>query len=120
MSMSGLELSIAAVAFILGYIAISAAWPKKKEAAPEERPKNSGGGPSTAGGAPPQAWHEVMGVPRSANAVELQAAYRVLMSQYHPDKVAQLGPELQRTAHEMTQRINGAYEEGMREVASRN
>ncbi len=51
-----------------------------------------------------------MGVSRDASAQEIKAAYRKLVSLYHPDKVAQLGPELKALAAEKTKQINLAYE----------
>jgi len=37
------------------------------------------------------------------------------MAQYHPDKVAHLGPELQVLAEQMAKRINRAYDEALLE-----
>jgi len=59
-------------------------------------------------------WHAVLGVSPLASADEIRAAYRGLVSQYHPDKVASLGTELQVLAEQKTQAINAAYREGMR------
>ena len=36
---------------------------------------------------------KVLGLAPSASATEIKQAYRELMQQYHPDKVAHLGPE---------------------------
>jgi len=52
---------------------------------------------------------EVLGVARSASSDEIQAAYRSRMMEYHPDKVAHLGDELQKLAHEKSQQIQRAY-----------
>ena len=53
--------------------------------------------------------HAVLGIPRSASADEVQSAYRARMQEYHPDKVAHLGVELQTLAHEKSQEIQRAY-----------
>jgi hypothetical protein len=52
---------------------------------------------------------EILGVPRSASSDDIQAAYRARMMEYHPDKVAHLGTELQELAHEKAQQIERAY-----------
>lgn len=52
---------------------------------------------------------EVLGVSRSASSDEIQAAYRARMMEYHPDKVAHLGAELQDLAHNKAQQIERAY-----------
>ncbi|MSO38353.1 MAG: J domain-containing protein [Acidimicrobiia bacterium] len=51
----------------------------------------------------------ILGVQRSATQEQIRAAYRALIVQYHPDKVAQLGPELRQLAAQKTQQINDAY-----------
>ena len=53
--------------------------------------------------------YEVLGVPRSASRDVVRAAYRSRMQEYHPDKVAHLGEELQALAHEKSQQIQRAY-----------
>jgi DnaJ like chaperone protein len=59
-------------------------------------------------------WYEILGVPSDATVAEIKFSYRTLMSQYHPDKVANLGDELKTVAERKSKEINGAYEEGMR------
>jgi DnaJ-domain-containing protein 1 len=51
-----------------------------------------------------------LGVPTDATAAEIDLAYRRLMSQYHPDKVASATPELQRQAERRASQINAAYD----------
>ena len=53
--------------------------------------------------------YEVLGVTRSASSDEIQTAYWSRMKEYHPDKVAHLGEELQKLAHEKSQQIQRAY-----------
>lgn len=59
-------------------------------------------------------WCEILNVPSDATTAEIRHAYRTLMSQYHPDKVASLGDELKTVAERKSKEINLAYEEGMR------
>jgi DnaJ like chaperone protein len=55
--------------------------------------------------------YAVLGVSRSASSDAIQAAYRARMMEYHPDKVAHLGEELQKLAHDKSQDIQRAYRE---------
>ncbi len=58
--------------------------------------------------------YALLGLSRGARADEIKHAYREQMAQYHPDKVAHLGAELQRVAHERTLAIQEAYKTLMR------
>ena len=60
-------------------------------------------------------WAGVLKVGQTASIEEIREAYRGLISQYHPDKVAQLGPELQKLATERSMEINAAYQLAMKE-----
>jgi len=51
----------------------------------------------------------VLGVDRTASQEAIRAAYRSRMKEYHPDKVAHLGSELQDLAHAKSQQIERAY-----------
>jgi DnaJ-domain-containing protein 1 len=59
------------------------------------------------------AWdpYRVLDVARGASAEEITRAYRDQMKLYHPDRVAELGTELQHLAHEKSIEIQRAYEE---------
>lgn len=54
---------------------------------------------------------EVLGVAPGTPLAEVKRAYLQLITQYHPDKVAQLGPKLQALAAEETRRLNHAWSE---------
>jgi DnaJ like chaperone protein len=53
--------------------------------------------------------YSVLGISPSASSDAITAAYRARMSEYHPDKVAHLGEELQKLAHAKSQEIQLAY-----------
>lgn len=59
------------------------------------------------------AWHDVLNVSPHATADEIRAAYKTLMSQYHPDKVASLGEELRTLAERKSKEITSAYRQAM-------
>jgi preprotein translocase subunit Sec63 len=63
--------------------------------------------------AAPAAWDPwaVLGVARDATPDEIARAYREQMKRYHPDRVAALGEDLQRLAHETAIAIQRAYAE---------
>lgn len=55
--------------------------------------------------------YEVLGVEQRASQEEISSAYRKLVQQYHPDRVADLGPELREVAEQRMKEINAAYQE---------
>ncbi len=55
--------------------------------------------------------YEILGIDSSASGEEIQVAYRARMHEYHPDKVAHLGEELQRVSHRKAVEIQQAYEQ---------
>ena len=54
--------------------------------------------------------YAVLGISRQAGQKEIQAAYRERMHEYHPDKVAHLGEDLQKLAHQRSLEIQQAYQ----------
>jgi len=75
---------------------------------PRSRPRHE---PATEPrGETPSDPHTVLGVPRSASQEEIRAAYRARMREYHPDRVAHLGEDLQRLALRKTLEIQEAFE----------
>ncbi len=75
----------------------------------KKRGKQQQGG--TEAGTPDQekSPHEVLGVEPNASQEEIDARYRQLAQQYHPDKVNHLGDELKAVAHEKMLEITRAY-----------
>ena len=69
---------------------------------------------------PPQApvaphWSSVLEIAPTADADEIREAYRRRISQYHPDKVASLGRELQELAEAKSKDITIAYQDALME-----
>lgn len=59
----------------------------------------------------PRSPHEVLGVPTGADQATIRKAYIELVKQYHPDRVANLAPEIKELAGRRMREINRAYEE---------
>ncbi|MFC5526837.1 DnaJ family molecular chaperone [Rhodanobacter ginsengisoli] len=59
-------------------------------------------------------WYQTLGVAESASLAEIDHAYRVQISQYHPDKVARLGADIRRLAEARSKEINAAYDMAIR------
>ncbi len=61
-------------------------------------------------GGGPAAW-EILGVSPEADVEEIKAAYRQMIIQNHPDRVANLGSEFVKVAEEKFKAVQEAYEE---------
>lgn len=108
--MGGLELLAVVVFFLVGYWLVDFFWPKKKADAPPVAPR-------MAGDVAPResaSWYEVLGIPPDATLEQIRQAYEEKSAQYHPDRVAGMGPEFEKTALRMTRQINDAYAEAVR------
>ena len=55
--------------------------------------------------------YEVLGIERNASSDEIKKAYRLLVNQYHPDRVVHLGEEFRVLAEEKFKEIQQAYQE---------
>lgn len=60
------------------------------------------------------AWYQTLNIAESASLEEIEHAYRLQISQYHPDKVAKLGEDIRRLAEARSKEINGAYDTAVR------
>ncbi len=60
---------------------------------------------------------QLLDVEPDADEEAIEAAYKAQLMQYHPDRVAHLGEELQGLAHEKTLEIQRAYEQIKRQRA---
>jgi len=54
---------------------------------------------------------KVLGIPRGTSKDEARRAFRALVAQYHPDKVAHLAPEFQELAERKTRELLQAWEQ---------
>jgi len=54
--------------------------------------------------------YEVLNIRREASQEEIRQAYKLALKEYHPDKVAHLGKDLQDLAKVRTSQIIAAYE----------
>jgi uncharacterized membrane protein YkvA (DUF1232 family) len=74
------------------------------------RPRPAEPEPAAAGGAT-ASWdpYRVLEVRRGASRDEITRAYRAQMKRYHPDRVGDLGDELQEVAHRKTLEIQRAF-----------
>ncbi len=55
--------------------------------------------------------YRVLETSPNATDEEVKKAYRAMANKFHPDKVAHLGAEVQKAAHEKFQQLNAAYQE---------
>jgi hypothetical protein len=90
--------------------------PLTEEEAPESEPsvdeaREGADEPPVDRDTPPRSPWEILGVAPGTPLSEVKRAYLALITQYHPDKVAQLGPKLQALAAEETRRLNQAWSE---------
>jgi DnaJ like chaperone protein len=54
--------------------------------------------------------YKILEIPSTATDEEVKKAYRKMAMKYHPDKVATMGEDIKRAAHEKFQKLNSAYE----------
>lgn len=55
--------------------------------------------------------YEVLGIARGASQKDIRRAYHEQLRRYHPDRVDDLGDELQKVAHQRTLDIRRAWDE---------
>ncbi|HEY4082232.1 MAG TPA: DnaJ domain-containing protein [Burkholderiaceae bacterium] len=103
--MSAMEIATLVVGALAGYWLVSFMFKGKTAAKPVE--------PIAPNMARPAAWPEVLDLNDDATVDEIRAAYKRLMSQYHPDKVASLGVELQELAERKSKDITAAYQQAL-------
>ncbi len=65
-------------------------------------------------------WTRVLELSADASPEQIREAYRRLMSQYHPDKVATLGRELRELAESKSKEISVAYQEALTERGAKD
>jgi len=112
--MSASEILVSLFGLFLGYWVIAKLMPSKKvetDKFEQSKEKNAFKNDYESENSDSQAWYVVLGVARTSSMEEIQAAYKSLIRQYHPDKVASLGEELRSLAEQKSKAINAAYQE---------
>ena len=54
--------------------------------------------------------YQILEIESTATDEEVKKAYRRMAMKYHPDKLATMGEEIQRAAHDKFSKVNEAYE----------
>ena len=104
--MTLVDIIVIAICLAVGYKFVSSMMSTSDEPASEgSRPEP----PNLFQRQPP--WHDVLGVAPDATHDQIVSAYRARMSEYHPDKVANLGPDIRALAEQKAKEINAAYAE---------
>lgn len=109
--MSGLEITVIVAGLLIGYWLVSSVTQKKRSA--REQPGFSEG--TFTEQSKPVAtdvnasWSQILQVGENASLEDIRRAYKTQISQYHPDKVAALGVELQLLAEKKSKEITQAY-----------
>ncbi|MEP6505214.1 MAG: DnaJ domain-containing protein [Betaproteobacteria bacterium] len=116
--MSGNDILMIVGCLVIGYGLVSMLL--RKPGPPPAAPKAPPSGTSVDAPSPPREpvpphWSIVLEIARDANVDEIRDAYRRLISQYHPDKVAALGRELQELAEAKSKDIGIAYQQALME-----
>lgn len=119
--MTSAEQLIGIFGLIVGYFAVSKlidlvedkSPPNFKRKETDHEPSNGDdrSQPQTTEGSDGEPWYVVLQISPDATPAAVQLAYRKLMRQYHPDRVATLGADLQELAERKTKQINAAYEQ---------
>jgi DnaJ-domain-containing protein 1 len=104
--MTLVDIIVIAICLALGYKFASSMMSKSDEPANANRRPEP---PNLFQRQPP--WHDVLGVSPDATHEQIVGAYRARMSEYHPDKVANLGPDIRALAEQKAKEINAAYAE---------
>jgi DnaJ-domain-containing protein 1 len=111
--MSLMELVVSFFGLVVGYGVVS--WLMGRGQPPREAPRcepphRETPRPET----PKESWWSVLCVPEGSDLATAKVAYRSLIAQYHPDKVAGMGPEILKVAEAQSARINAAWEAAQR------
>lgn len=109
--MSGLEITVIVAGLLIGYWLVSMATKKNRSAREQSGPSENVFKKQTKPVAEDinGSWSHVLQVSENASLEEIRKAYKTQISQYHPDKVAALGVELQQLADKKSKEIGHAY-----------
>jgi hypothetical protein len=133
--LSLVELLVMGVCLVIGYVVVGSFFDKRYDtptsrgsgANAEREPEVSSARPGEPGQQEPRKpnapyepfgprWATVLGVRATAGKDEISAAYKRKISEYHPDKVMQMGAEIRALAEQRSKEINTAYEEALRRL----
>ena len=87
---------------------------KKKRADDTQRPKGQQRRERRQATPPRAPWWEVLGVSQEASLEEINQHYRQAIRMYHPDKVAEMAPEIIALAERRTKELNAAFSQAKR------
>ncbi len=112
--MTATEVVVIVACMIIGYWLVSYFMRDKQEVEfTSEAPSRTQAPPESVNFVP--SWDQVLGVSLAASRDEITAAYKQQISQYHPDKVANMGEEIRELAERRSKQINAAYDAALRE-----
>jgi DnaJ like chaperone protein len=113
--MNSTEIGVSITCLLVGYWGISTVMNYISSKKPNNKSRDHSDNERASPEHPTQAaWHDILAVSPDASAEEIQIAYKQMIKQYHPDKVATLGKEIRDLAESKSKEINGAYAEGLR------
>lgn len=110
-----MKIVILAIAALVGFCVVGAIIENFRKRSPNASSANTGDGPRPTPGPesqidPFEEACRVLQLNRPFTTDQLRAAYRQRMSQYHPDKVSNLGPEFRELAESKSKEINRAFD----------
>ena len=106
--MNTILLLVVIAGLVIGYTLVS--WLMgKTQIPPASQDSPQAGAPEGPSASPPH-WSVVLGVEPDASPEQIRDAYRRLIGEYHPYKVASLGPEIRAVAERKTKEIVGAFQ----------
>ena len=116
--MTLMEMSVGFMGLVAGYALVSwllnrgqARKPLGARPPPRDAPRDA---PRDTSRDAREDWWTVLYLPANADLAAVKDSYRSLIAQYHPDKVAGMGPEIRAVAEAQSARINAAYEAAKR------
>ena len=107
------QVAVVAVGLAVGYWVVSGLM-SRATAQRTERPQDASASPRAHDEEPRRDPYQQLGLSPTASIEQIRTAYRTLVVQYHPDKVASLGPELRALAEARTKDLTVAYNELVR------
>ena len=112
--MNLMEVIVVGMGLAVGYWGVSSLMSAPRKPGAQEPRNDRGGAWHQSPGDrqtndPGETWFDTLGVPETAPMDVITQAYKRLIRQYHPDKVANLGTEFRSIAEAKSKQINVAY-----------